>query len=71
MPLATQVFNGEVPPADTIIVEYVEPTIPAGGAPVIVGSGFTVIFTVSWLFVCGIAAIRVTCIGDVIPGGAV
>lgn len=71
VPLATQVFSGEVPPADTIIVEYAEPTMPAGGAPVMVGSGLTVMFTVSWLLVCGIAAISVTCIGDVIPAGAV
>jgi hypothetical protein len=71
VPVATTVFRGEVPPADTIMVEYVDPTMPAGGAPVIVGSGLTVMFTVSWLFVCGIAAMSVTCIGDVIPGGAV
>lgn len=47
VPSATHVFSGDVPPADTIIVEYVDPTIPAGGVPVIVGSGFTVMFTVS------------------------
>src|SRR3569833_4704889 len=71
VPLASNVFSCEVPPADTIIVEYADPTIPAGGAPVIVGSGLTVIFTVSWLLVCGIAAICITCIGVVIPAGAV
>ena len=47
VPPATHVFSGDVPPADTIIVEYADPTIPAGGAPVIVGSGFTVMFTIS------------------------
>ena len=45
--------------------------MPAGGTPVIVGSGFTVIATDSWLFVFGIEAINSTCIGDVIPDGAV
>lgn len=45
--------------------------MPAGGAPASVGSGLTVIVTVSWLFEPGIAATSVTCIGDVIPDGAV
>jgi hypothetical protein len=65
------VVSDAVPPAETIVVLYGDPTIPAGGAPASVGSGLTVIVTVSSLLVSGIAAVSITCIGDVIPAGAV
>ena len=70
-PLTMLVVRGAVPPAETIVVLYATPTIPSGGAPLRVGSGFTVILTVSWFFVFGIEATRVNCMGAVIPDGAV
>jgi hypothetical protein len=70
-PLTMLVVSGAVPPAETIVVLYATPTIPSGGTPLRVGSGFTVILTVSWFFVFGIAATRVSCMGAVIPDGAV
>src|SRR6185437_5503051 len=59
-PLEIFVVNAGVPPAETIVVLYGDPTIPTGGAPISVGSGLTVIVTVSWLLVSGIAATSVT-----------
>jgi hypothetical protein len=70
-PLAIDVVNVGVPPAEAIMVLYADPTTPAGGAPDRVGSGFTVIVTVSSLFVPGIVAVKITCIGEVTPAGAV
>ena len=70
-PLEMLVVSAAVPPAEIMVALYGDPTTPAGGTPVSVGSGLTVIVTVSWLFVSGIAATSVTCIGEVIPAGAV
>jgi hypothetical protein len=70
-PLAIEVVSDGVPPAEAIIVLYADPTTPAGGAPDNHGSGFTVIVTSSSLFVPGIVAVRITCIGVVTPAGAI
>ena len=63
--------SGAVPPLGFRLAVYAVPTVPPGGVPASVGSGFTVIATVLALGVPVTAAFNVTERGVAIPAGAV
>ena len=63
--------SGVVPPEAAKVVVYGTPTTPAGGVPVITGSGLTVMVTLLLTLVPGSVAVSTTFMGAVSPAGAV